>query len=163
MSEGPRPPALDPPALNPSTVPVRKGSPHRHPYREQLAGRQKRALGDALGIANFGVNLVELGPGDWSSPRHWHSHEDEFVFVLDGELTLVTESGEQRLTAGMAAGFPAGVEDGHHLVNRSDGPARYLEIGTRDLDDVAHYADIDLLGRNGPDGRVFTNRKGEPY
>ena len=158
MKDGPRPPALDP-----SSVPARKGSVYRHPYREQLAGREKRALGDALGLTHFGVNLVELGPGDWSSPRHWHSHEDEFVYVLDGELTLVTEAGEQRLTAGMAAGFPAGVEDGHHLVNRGDAPARYLEIGNRSLDDVAHYSDIDLVGRNGAGGRVFTNRKGEPY
>ena len=158
MSEGPRPPALDP-----LSVPARKGSVYRHPYREQLAGRVKRALGDALRLVQFGVNLVHLNPGDWSSPRHWHSHEDEFVYVLDGELSLVTEAGEQRLTAGMAAGFPAGVEDGHHLVNRSDAPARYLEIGNRSLDDVAQYPDIDLVGRNASGGRVFTNRKGEPY
>jgi len=158
MSEGPRSPALDP-----SSVPARKGSVYRHPYREQLAGRAKRALGDALGLTHFGVNLVELGPGDWSSPRHWHSHEDEFVYVLEGELTLVTGAGEQRLTAGMAAGFPAGVADGHHLVNRSQTPALYLEVGDRSLDDVAQYTDIDLVGRNGPEGRRFTNRKGEPY
>ena len=158
MSEGPRLPALEP-----LSVPARKGSVYRHPYREKLAGREKRALGDALGLANFGVNLVALGPGDWSSPRHWHSHEDEFIYVLEGELTLVTDAGEQRLTAGMAAGFPAGVEDGHHLVNRSDAPAHYLEIGNRSLDDVAQYPNIDLVGRNGPRGRLFTNRKGEPY
>ena len=158
MKDGPRLPALDP-----SSVPARKGSVYRHPYREQLAGRAKRALGDALGLTRFGVNLVELGPGDWSSPRHWHSQEDEFVYILDGELVLITEAGEQRLAAGMTAGFPAGVEDGHHLVNRSDAPARYLEIGSRLPDDVARYPDIDLVGRNGPEGRLFTNRKGEPY
>ncbi len=158
MSEGPKSPALDP-----LSVPVRKGSVYRHPYREQLAGREKRALGDALGLKSFGVNLVALGPGDWSSPRHWHSHEDEFIYVLEGELTLVTDAGDQRLTAGMAAGFPAGVEDGHHLVNRSDALAHYLEIGNRGLDDAAQYPDIDLVGRNGPAGRLFTNRKGEPY
>ena len=158
MSERPRLPALDP-----SSVPVRKGSVYHHPYRERLAGRAKRALGNALGLTHFGVNLVELGPGDWSSPRHWHSHEDEFIYVLEGELTLVTDRGEQRLTAGRAAGFPAGVEDGHHLVNRSAAPALYLEVGNRSPDDVARYPDIDLVGRNGPDGRRFTNRKGEPY
>jgi uncharacterized cupin superfamily protein len=152
MSEGPRSPALEP-----LSVPVRKGSVYRHPYREKLAGREKRALGDALGLANFGVNLVAF------SPRHWHSHEDEFIYVLEGELTLVTDAGEQRLTAGMAAGFPAGVEDAHHLVNRSDAPAHYLEIGNRSYDDVAQYPNIDLVGRNGPGGRLFTNRKGEPY
>ena len=158
MTDGPRLPALDP-----STVAARKGSVYRHPFRDQLAGRIKRALGDALGLTRFGVNLVALGPGDWSSPRHWHSHEDEFVYVLEGELTLVTEDGEQRIAAGMAAGFPAGVEDGHHLVNRSDAPALYLEIGDRAPEDVAHYSDIDLVGRNSDQGRQFTNRKGEPY
>jgi len=158
MSEGPKLPALDP-----LSVSARKGSVYRHPYRAQLAGREKRALGDALGLTNFGVNLVALDPGDWSSPRHWHSHEDEFIYVLEGELTLVTDAGDQRLTAGMAAGFPAGVEDGHHLVNQSDAPARYLEVGNRSNNDVAQYPDIDLVGRNGPGGRLFTNRKGEPY
>jgi uncharacterized cupin superfamily protein len=158
MSEGAKPPALDP-----LSVPARQGSVYRHPYREQLAGREKRALGDALGLTHFGVNLVALGPGDWSSPRHWHSDEDEFIYVLEGELTLVTDGGEQRLTAGMAAGFPADVEDGHHLINRSDAPARYLEVGTRSPDDVARYPDIDLVGRNSPQGRLFTNRKGEAY
>ena len=158
MKDGPRPPALDP-----ASVPARKGSVYRHPYREQLAGREKRALGDALGLTRFGVNLVELGPGDWSSPRHWHSHEDEFIYVLEGELTLVTDAGDQVLTPGMAAGFPAGVADGHHLVNRSAAGATYLEVGNRSPDDVARYPDIDLVARNGPDGRVFTNRKGEPY
>ena len=158
MSEGLRPPALDP-----SSVPVRKGSVYRHPFREQVGDRCKRALGDALGLRNFGVNLVELPPGAQSSMRHWHSREDEFVYVLEGELTLVTGAGEQRLRAGMAAGFPAGVADGHHLVNRSQAPAFYLEVGDRALDDVAQYTDIDLVGWNGPDGRRFTNRKGEPY
>lgn len=158
MSEPPRPPALDP-----MTVPGRKGSAYIHPYREPLAGRVKRALGDALGLTRFGVNLVELGPGDWSAPRHWHSHEDELVYVLEGELTLVTEAGAQTLGPGMAAGFPAGKPDGHHLVNRSGRPARYLEVGGRSAADLVHYPDADLLARSGPEGRVFTNRRGEPY
>ncbi len=152
-----------PPAFDPTDIAARPGSNYPAPFQAVCATRIKRALGDALGLANFGVNLVALGPGDWSSPRHWHSHEDEFIYVLEGELTLVTDAGEQRLTTGMAAGFPVGVEDGHHLVNRSDAPARYLEIGNRSLDDVAQYPNIDLVGRNGPAGRLFTNRKGEPY
>ncbi len=152
-----------PPMLDPGTVTSRKGSVYQHPFTGPLAGRAKRALGNALGLTNFGVNLVELGPGDWSSPRHWHSHEDEFVYVLDGELTLVTGAGEQVLEAGMAAGFPAGVEDGHHLINRSDATATYLEVGSRLPEDVVHYPDIDLKAKSGPDGRVFTNKKGEPY
>ena len=158
MSDPPRPPALDP-----LSVPGRQGSAYRHPYREPLAGRVKRALGDALGLTRYGVNLVELGPGDWSAPRHWHSHEDEFVYVLEGELTLVTETAEQVLGPGMAAGFPAGKADGHHLVNRSERPARYLEVGARSPDDRVAYPDVDMLAHSGPSGRVFTNRKGEPY
>lgn len=145
------------------TVPPRKGSVYRHPFTAKVAGRVKRALGDALGLRNFGVNLVELGPGDWSSPRHWHSHEDEFVIVLDGELTLVTEAGAQVLGPGMAAGFPAGLEDGHHLINRGESTASYLEVGDRSCEDVARYPDIDLVAKSGPEGRVFTNRRGEPY
>jgi uncharacterized cupin superfamily protein len=149
--------------LDPETVTPRKGSVYQHPFTGPLAGRVKRALGDALGLTNFGVNLVELGPGDWSSPRHWHSHEDEFVFVLEGELTLITGAGEQVLEAGMAAGFPAGVEDGHHLINRSDAMATYLEVGSRLREDVVQYPDIDLMAKSGPVGRVFTSKKGEPY
>ena len=154
---------MRPPALDPATVAGRKGSSYSHPYREPLAGRVKRALGDAAGLTRFGVNLVELGPGDWSAPRHWHSHEDEFVFVLDGTLTLVTEAGEQSLGPGMAAGFPAGRAEGHHLINKSGRPARYLEVGGRSPEDLVHYPDADLLARSGPDGRIFTNRRGEPY
>jgi uncharacterized cupin superfamily protein len=140
-----------PPMLDPGTVPPRKGSVYQHPFTGPLAGRVKRALGDALGL------------GDWSSPRHWHSHEDEFVFVLDGELTLVTSAGEQVLEAGMAAGFPAGVEDGHHLINHSDATVTYLEVGSRQPQDVVRYPDIDLMAESGPGGRVFTNKQGEPY
>ena len=125
-------PESPPRVLDPETVTPRRGSAYRHPFTEKLAGRVKRALGDALGLTNFGVNLVRLGPGDWSAPRHWHSREDEFVYVLEGEVTLVTEAGEQVLGPGMAAGFPAGVEDGHHLVNRGDSAASYLEVGDRD-------------------------------
>ncbi len=154
---------LRPPALDPATLPARKGSVYRHPYRAELAGRAKQALGDALGLKGFGVNLVRLGPGDWSSPRHWHSDEDEFVYLLEGELVLVTDTGERRLTPGMAAGFPARVADGHHLVNRGPDEAVYLEVGSRSAEDVIRYADVDLVARSGPGGRVFTNRKGERY
>jgi uncharacterized cupin superfamily protein len=126
MPEKPRPPALDP-----ATVAERTGSDYPEPFREAVAGRVKRVLGEPLGLTQFGVNLVTLPPGCWSSQRHWHSHEDEFVFVVAGELTLVTDAGEQVLGPGMAAGFPAGREDGHHLINRSDRPAVYLEVGSR--------------------------------
>jgi uncharacterized cupin superfamily protein len=155
---------LHPPALQPRTLPERRGSSYPKPFRAQVEERVKRALGDAAGLSQFGVNLVELPPGCWSAQRHWHTHEDEFVYVLDGELALVTEAGEQVLRAGMAAGFPAGKPDGHHLINRSDRTATYLEVGTRreDVDEV-DYPDIDMAIRQTPDGQRFVTKTGEPY
>ncbi|MCH8153871.1 MAG: cupin domain-containing protein [Proteobacteria bacterium] len=151
------------PALDPEEVAVRQGSSYPEAFREPCRTRIKRALGDALGLNNFGVNLVTLPPGAWSAQRHWHSHEDEFVYLLDGALTLITDGGEQVLTAGQAAGFPAGKTDGHHLVNKGTVPATYLEIGDRRRDDAVTYPDIDLHLDPAPEGRVFTNKKGEPY
>ena len=115
--------------LDPVSVTPRVGSTYPAPSGAPLAGREKRALGDALKLTQFGVNLVTLAPGTWSSQRHWHANEDEFIYVLDGEVTLVTDAGEKVLGPGMAAGFPAGKPDGHHLVNRSERPALYLEVG----------------------------------
>jgi uncharacterized cupin superfamily protein len=151
------------PALDPMSVTPRRGSSYPAPFREPVEGRVKQVLGDPLGLTGFGANLVRLEPGAWSSQRHWHSHEDEFVLVLEGELTLVTDEGETLLGPGMAAGFPAGAENGHHLVNRGGTAATYLEIGDRRPRDEARYPDIDLMAMSGPDGRVFTNKKGEPY
>jgi uncharacterized cupin superfamily protein len=157
-------PALRSPALDPQTVPAREGSSYPAPFRPAVEARRKRPLGDPLGLSQFGVNLVELPPGCWSSQRHWHSHEDEFVYVLEGELTLVSDGGEQVLGPGMAAGFPAGKADGHHLINRTDRPALYLEVGTRREDvDQVDYPDIDMAIRL-LDGRpTFVKRSGEPY
>jgi uncharacterized cupin superfamily protein len=151
-------------AIDPATLTARRGSSYPEPFRNEVEARVKRALGDPSGLNQFGANLVELPPGCWSSQRHWHSHEDELVYVLDGELTLVTDAGEQIMRAGMAAGFPAGSGDGHHLINRSDRPAVYLEVGTRreDVDEV-DYPDIDMAVRQGPDGQRFVKKSGEPY
>lgn len=155
-------PAL--PALDPATVEVRKGSSYPEPWASACGEREKRALGDVLGLNAFGVNLVRLPPGALSSQRHWHSHEDEFVYVLEGELTLVTDSGKQRLAAGMAAGFPAGKGDGHHMMNEGNEWAVYLEVGSRSLDDEVTYPDIDLALTNGRHGkRRFTHKDGTPY
>ena len=154
---------LKPPALDPAEVAVRRGSSYPEAFREPCRTRTKRVLGDALGLNNFGVNLVTLPPGAWSAQRHWHSHEDEFVYVVEGELTLITDGGEQALTAGQVAGFPAGTADGHHLVNKGTAPATYLEIGDRNAEDVCTYPDIDLHLAPTPDGHVFTDKKGEPY
>lgn len=132
------------PALDPSSVADVAGTLAPEPYRQRMMARSKRKIGDALGLADFGVNITTLPPGVWSSVRHWHSHEDEFIYVLEGSLTLVTDAGEQILGPGMAAGFPKGKPDGHHLINKSDKPARYLEIGTRDRQDTTNYPDADL-------------------
>ncbi len=154
------------PALDPETVDVKTGSSYPEsypePFRSLVGARRKRALGDALGLANYGVNLVELPPGALSSMRHWHSKQDEFVYVLDGELTLITDQGEQVLRAGMAAGFAAGSGDGHHMINRSDAPARYLEVGDRASGDAVVYPDVDLdLPDNATDD--FLHKDGTPY
>ncbi|HYB09938.1 MAG TPA: cupin domain-containing protein [Alphaproteobacteria bacterium] len=157
------PQTLKPPAADPATVPVRTGSSLPEQFRQAIASRRKRRIGDAVGITQYGVNLVDLGPGDMSSQRHWHEVEDEFVYVLEGELTLITDEGEQVLASGHCAGFPAGKSSGHHMINRSAKPARYLEIGTRVKDDVVHYSDIDLDLKVVNDAEHWTDKKGKPY
>ena len=149
--------------LDPVSVTPRVGSTYPAPFGAPLAGREKRALGDALKLTQFGVNLVTLAPGTWSSQRHWHANEDEFIYVLDGEVTLVTDAGEKVLGPGMAAGFPAGKRDGHHLVNRSERPALYLEVDTRAAYEEAHHSDIDMVARKEGGRFVFTHKNGDPY
>ncbi|MGF1628519.1 MAG: cupin domain-containing protein [Kiloniellaceae bacterium] len=152
------------PALDPASVEARKGSSYPEPWAQACGAREKQALGDALGLNAFGVNLVRLPPGALSSQRHWHSHEDEFVYVLEGELTLITDAGEQLLKPGMAAGFPAGKGDGHHMANKGKDWAVYLEVGNRSLDDEISYPDIDLFLTSGRHGKSrFTKKNGEPY
>jgi uncharacterized cupin superfamily protein len=130
------------------------------PFGDPLVGREKRALDDALKLTQFGVNLVTLAPGSWSSQRHWHANEDEFIFVLEGEVTLVTDAGQKTLGPGTASGFPAGKADGHHLINRSDRPA---QAGTRAKTEEAQYSDIDMMARKDDGGFVFMHKNGEPY
>lgn len=149
--------------VDPSAVTPRLGSGYPAPFAAAVAGRAKRALGDALGLTQFGVNHVILEPGAASSQRHWHAVEDEFVIVLEGELVLVTDAGQTTLRPGMAAGFPAGRADGHQLVNRSDKPAIYLEVGTRAAEEQVVYSDIDMLARKEGGRFVFTHKSGEPY
>lgn len=156
--------SLKRPALDPASVPPNTGSGYPEPFRSRVLPREKRALGDALGLTKIGVNLTTLSPGKESSMRHHHTREDELVFVLEGEVVLVTNEGEQVLTAGTCAGFPAGAKNGHHFVNRSGRPARYLEISNRDPEDTAEYPDVDLAYRKGPDGRpLFAHKDGSPY
>ncbi len=152
-----------PAALEVSGIEEHAGSSYPAPFDAPVAPRLRRVLGELFGLTDFGVNLVTLPPGAWSSQRHWHSQEDEFVYILSGTPTLVTDDGRTDLAPGFSAGFKAGTENGHHLVNDSDTDAVYLEIGSRKEDDDGHYADIDLqiLGRAG--GGWFTHRDGKPY
>ncbi len=161
MTEPPQ--ALKPPALDPATVALKTGGDHPEPFRAAIAAREKRALGDALGLKNFGVNLVRLPPGTPSTLRHWHSRQDEFVYVLEGALTLITGGGEQVLSAGMAAGFPAGLADGHVLENRTDTDALYLEVGDRSPGDEVDYSDIDMLVRWIDGEEKYVHKEGTPY
>jgi uncharacterized cupin superfamily protein len=153
------------PALDPGTVTPNKSSGYPEPYRSRVLPREKRRLAHALGLTKIGVNHTTLPPGKESSMRHWHTHEDELVYVLEGEVVLRTDAGEQLLTAGMCAGFPAGHADGHQLVNRSARPAVYLEIGNcAAQEDTAHYADADVdMVWNAPAARGrFARRDGSP-
>ncbi len=150
--------------IDPRELEARTGTGYPEPFRENVVARAKRALGDAFGLSRYGVNLVDLSPGTWSSQRHWHTHEDEFIYVISGQLTLITDAGEQILTPGMVAGFPAGDSDGHHLINKSDETASYLEVGDRNSQDEVFYPDIDLLYKVNDEGEhEFTNRDGVPY
>ena len=149
------------PKIDLHAVPLRKGTGYPAEFNAQCAERTRRRLGDAGGLVDFGVNLMTLPPGGWSSQRHWHSHEDEFVYVLDGELTLVEDDGETVIVAGECAAFPKGSGNGHHLQNRSATLAVYLEVGSRDPGDLTTCSDVDMMSSN-VDGR-FTRKDGTPY
>jgi uncharacterized cupin superfamily protein len=148
------------PKIDIDTVEARTGSTYPEPYASQMGGRAFQALGDAAGLTQFGVNMVTMPPGAISSLRHWHSGEDEFVWVTSGELVLVQDGGETVLRAGDAAGFKADDPDGHHLQNRSAAPASFLAIGTRAQDDTCTYSDVDLINRTEGPRNWFTLRDG---
>jgi uncharacterized cupin superfamily protein len=138
------------------------GSRYPSPFDEPCRKRFRRCLGDAAALTQFGVNLTLLPPGAWSSQRHWHTAEDEFIYVVQGELTLVTDAGEEVLAAGDCAGFKAGTPDGHHLQNRTAQDALFLEVGSRRTEeDEALYPDIDLKALKGRAG--FAHTDGRPY
>jgi uncharacterized cupin superfamily protein len=151
--------SLKKPALDPQSLEARTGSGYPEPYRSRVVPREKRALGNALGLTKIGINHTTLPPGKESSMRHWHTHEEEFIFVLSGAVVLITDGGEQVLAAGMCCGFPLGTADGHHLVNRGSEPAVYLEVSNRDPLDGADYPDVDLLYRGGK----FTRKDGSAF
>ena len=154
---------LKKPALDPATLEPRIASGYPEPYRSQVLPREKRALGDPLGLKTIGINQTILAPGKESSMRHWHTHEEEFVFVLSGEVVLHTDAGEQVLKAGMCAGFPLGTTDGHCLINRSSQPAVYLEVSNRHPEDKAFYSEADLKFHGVNARPMFTRKDGSSF
>lgn len=151
------------PVVDAAGVKTKTGTGYPAQFAEKCAKREKKMLGDLFDLTQFGVNLTTLPPGQWSALRHWHQQEDEFIYVVSGELILIDDDGEHTLAAGMCAGFPAGVQNGHHVVNNSDQPASFIEVGTRSVTEHAEYPDVDLIADKDENGFNFSNRKGEPY
>jgi uncharacterized cupin superfamily protein len=151
------------PKVDISEAKVRTGTNYPPQFQNVVQGREKSVLGDLVGLTQFGVNLTRLKPGAASALRHWHENEDEFVYVLEGELVLIEDEGETLLRPGDAAGFKAGVANGHHLVNKTQRDAVYLEIGTRAPAERAHYPDVDLEFIRDKDKVQVRHKSGEPY
>ena len=150
------------PKIDIEAAPSRDGTAYPEPFDHPCRARRRRKLGDAAGLTQFGVNRLELDPGVWTSQRHWHSAEDEFVWVVEGEVVLIDDGGETVLKAGDCAGFPAGDGNGHHIVNRSDRTAVLLEVGTRrPAEDRVEYPDIDMTYTGGE--TFYRRRDGTPY
>lgn len=149
------------PKIDIATVPEVKGTGYPEPFDKPCLERIRRRLGDAGGLTQFGVNLLTLQPGVWSSQRHWHEGEDEFIYVVSGEVVMRTDAGEETLRVGDCAAFPKGDGNGHHLVNRSKTAATILEIGTRTGGDTVHYPEVDL--KHDGQMKAFTHRNGTPY
>ncbi len=142
---------------------ARIGTGYPSPMDEPCTSREKTVLGDVVGLSQFGVNLLVLNPGDWSAQRHWHQNEDEFVYIVEGEVTLVTDEGENLLKSGDIAGFPAGQPNGHHLVNKSAAIAKIFEVGTRCQTDMVDYPDVDMKAKKEDAKYRFLHNNGDPY
>ncbi|MGA7297248.1 MAG: cupin domain-containing protein [Rhodanobacteraceae bacterium] len=150
-------------ALDAGEMPARTGSGYPKPFAERMGNRARRALGNAFELSQFGVNLTRLAPGAHSALRHAHALEDEFIYILEGRPTLVTNAGETELAPGMCAGFPAGTGDAHALINRSDADVVYLEIGSRKPNESVDYPDEGMVGRT-IDGRwTYLHTDGTPF
>lgn len=144
-------------------APQTRPSNYPEPFFSMMKGREKRRLGDVFGLANFGVNLTRIAPGGMSALRHAHSKQDEFIYILEGRPTLITDAGETELSPGMCAGFKAGTGDGHQVVNRTDEDVVYLEVGDRTPGDEGSYPDDDLKAQLVDGAWRFTHKDGTPY
>jgi len=151
------------PKIDVAKLPVDTRTAYPPPYDRVVVGRERKRLGNAVGLDQFGVNLTTLKPGASSALRHWHENEDELVYVLEGELVLIEDEGETVLRAGDAAGFKANSRNGHHLVNRSSRDAVYLEVGTRSKHEYVEYPEADLKVIRDEKGMRYTHKNGEPY
>lgn len=151
------------PKIDISAVEEVGGTGYPPPFDAIVAGRFRRRLGNAGGLNQFGVNLCRLAPGAASSQRHWHEDSDEFVYMLEGEAVLIEDGGETVLHPGDAATFKAADPNGHHIVNRSDGDALFLEVGTRSLNDRAEYSDIDMQAVVENGVTRYLHKDGTPY
>jgi uncharacterized cupin superfamily protein len=149
--------------IDPADIPPVVGTLYPPPFDQPCRARERRKLGDAAGLTQFGVNLLTLRPGAWSSQRHFHTHTDEFVYVLSGEVVLLSAGGEELLKAGDAAGFKGGDRDGHCLQNRSSADVVVLEVGSRIEEDVGHYPDLDMVAPARGQPAMFTKRDGTAY
>jgi uncharacterized cupin superfamily protein len=152
----------------PSTIkaldaPARTGSRYPAPYNEPCMNRTKHLLGDVFGLTQYGVNLAILAPGAWSGQRHWHAKEDEFIYVIEGDILLCDDTGEHLLTPGMCAGFKAGDGNGHCLKNLTDRPVKYLEVGSRIPNEKVIYSDIDMMTENSSGKYVYTKKDGTTF
>jgi uncharacterized cupin superfamily protein len=151
------------PKIDIEILKVESSTGYPEPFRQAVLGRSRKRLGNTVGLDQFGVNLTRLAPGAQSSQRHWHEAEDELVYILEGEVVLCENEGETVLRPGDAAGWKAGVPNGHCLVNRSTRDVVFLEIGSRAKRERAEYPDIDLLYRRDDGGNHYTHKSGEPY
>ncbi len=151
------------PKIDIAKLPVDSRSTYPEPFNRVVAGRERKRLGNAVGLDQFGVNLTTLKPGAASALRHWHEKEDELVYILEGEVVLIEDEGETVLKPGDAAGFKANVRNGHHLINKSSRNAVYLEIGTRSKHERVEYPDVDLLVIRDEKGGRYTHKDGKPY
>ncbi len=151
------------PKVDIAKVPVKSGTFYPAEFQAECTGRHKQAIGDAAGLTQFGVNITRISPGAATALRHWHEQEDEFIYMLEGELVLAENDGEVTLKPGDAAGFKAGSGNGHRLINRTDRDAVYFEVGTRAKTETVHYPDVDLVLVRDERGRRYLHRNGEPY